>query len=497
MKAVERIEERPQNWRDAARDFAPFGGAIALAWITVPIASTIEWAQYAIATTLLLVAVISRFVLVRRGHRGGGLRWIFPSLIVLTALGLLRNSAGGISSGVSAVAIVPVFYVALHSEARRDLYALLCALAVYYILPILLVGPPAYPQTQYRAALLSVAVSSIIGLATQRLVGMARLRAEEARTRERMLQQVSSVMRSLFGSPQVRIDVCEAAKMIGEGTAAVLYEPVLGSNVMRASAIVGLDAEEIEISLDRPSAVRDAFRSGRSVLITDGLEQHIASRELWEASGRPSAALYEPLLRGSEPIGVLVVSWIGAVQAGGPGVTVVELLAHEAAAVITRADTLTQLSDMAETDPLTGLPNRRAWDAGVAQLLTEGVEFTVAMLDFDHFKQYNDTYGHPAGDRLLKETAALWREQLRTGDLLARLGGEEFGLLLLGCDAVHASDVIERLRGAVYGDRTCSAGFAVRQPGESSDAVMKRADEALYEAKAAGRDRTRSSAVTA
>jgi diguanylate cyclase (GGDEF)-like protein len=319
---------------------------------------------------------------------------------------------------------------------------------------------------------------------------MARQRAEEARTREWMLQQVSTVMRSLFGSPQVRIDVCEAAKMIGEGTAAVLYEPVLGSGMMRASAIVGLDAEEIEIRLDRPSAVRDAFRSGHSVLITEGLEQHVGSRELWEASGRPSSALYEPLLRGSEPIGVLVVSWIGAVQAGSPRVTVVELLAHEAAAVITRADTLTQLSDMAETDPLTGLPNRRAWDAGVAQLLGEGAEFTVAMLDFDHFKQYNDTYGHPAGDRLLKETAALWREQLRTGDLLARLGGEEFGLLLLGCDAAHAREVIERLRGAVYGERTCSAGFAVRQPGESSEVVMKRADEALYEAKAAGRDRT-------
>jgi diguanylate cyclase (GGDEF)-like protein len=495
MKAIERIEETPQNWREAARDFAPFGGAIALAWITVPIASTIDWAQYAIATTLLLVAVVSRFVLVRQGHRG--LRWIFPSLVVLAGLGLLRNSAGGISSGASAVAIVPVFYVALHSERRRELYVLLMALAIFYIVPILLVGPPAYPQTQYRAALLAVAVSSIIGLATQRLVGMARQRAEEAHTREWMLQQVSSVMRSLFGSPQVRIDVCEAAKMIGEGTAAVLYEPVVGSDVMRASAIVGLDAEEIEISLDRPSAVRDAFRSGRGILITEGVEAHVGSRELWEASGSPASVLYEPLLRGSEPIGVLVVSWIGAVQAGGPRTTVVELLAHEAAAVITRADTLTELSDMAETDPLTGLPNRRAWDVRIAQLHGEGEEFTVAMLDFDHFKQYNDTYGHPAGDRLLKETAALWREQLRAGDLLARLGGEEFGLLLLGCDAVHASEVIERLRGAVYGDRTCSAGFAVRQPGESSEAVMMRADEALYEAKSAGRDRTRLSTVAA
>jgi diguanylate cyclase (GGDEF)-like protein len=304
-----------------------------------------------------------------------------------------------------------------------------------------------------------------------------------------MLQQVSTVMRSLFSSPQVRIDVCEAAKTIGDATAAVLYEPVGGSEMMRSTAIVGLDADEIEIPRDRPSAVRDAFRSGRGILISEGIEARVGSRELWEASGRPATVLYEPLLRGAEPIGVLVVGWSGVVQAGGPSATVVELLAHEAAAVITRADTLSQLSDMAETDPLTGLPNRRAWDLGLARVLAEGRNFTIAMLDLDHFKEYNDSYGHPAGDRLLKETSALWREQLRGRDLLARIGGEEFGLLLLDCDATHASDVIERLRGTVYSDRTCSAGFAVRQPGESAEQVMARADVALYEAKASGRDR--------
>jgi diguanylate cyclase (GGDEF)-like protein len=487
MTVIDRLAQPPPSMRAAARDFAPFGGAVALAWITVPIASSIDWTQYAIATVLLLVAASMRLLLVRR--TAGGLRWILPSLVVLSALALLRNSAGGISSGASAVAIVPVFYVALHSEARRDLYALLLGMAVFYIVPILLVGPPAYPQTQYRAALLSVAVSSIIGLATQRLVGMARQRAEEARTRERMLQQVSTVMRSLFSSPQVRIDVCEAAKTIGDATAAVLYEPVGGSEMMRSTAIVGLDADEIDIPRDRPSAVRDAFRSGRGILISEGIEARVGSRELWEASGRPATALYEPLLRGAEPIGVLVVGWSGIVQAGGPSATVVELLAHEAAAVITRADTLSQLSDMAETDPLTGLPNRRAWDLGLARVLAEGRDFTIAILDLDHFKEYNDSYGHPAGDRLLKETSALWREQLRGRDLLARIGGEEFGLLLLDCDATHASEVIERLRGAVYSDRTCSAGFAVRQPGETSEAVMARADAALYQAKAAGRDR--------
>jgi diguanylate cyclase (GGDEF)-like protein len=200
--------------------------------------------------------------------------------------------------------------------------------------------------------------------------------------------------------------------------------------------------------------------------------------------------LYEPLMRGSQPVGVLVVGWEGEVRAAGARATVVALLAHEAAAVIDRADTLSELADMASTDPLTGLPNRRAWDVRVSQALNAGQQFSIAMLDFDHFKEFNDTYGHPAGDRLLKETAAMWREQLRTGDLLARLGGEEFGLLLLDCDNARAVEVIERLRELIYRNRTCSAGFAARLPGESAEAVIARADAALYEAKTSGRDRT-------
>ena len=168
---------------------------------------------------------------------------------------------------------------------------------------------------------------------------------------------------------------------------------------------------------------------------------------------------------------------------------VASLLAHEAAAVIARADMLDNLADEAQTDALTGLPNRRAWDAQVKRLHSEGGELVIAMIDFDHFKRFNDTYGHPAGDRLLKATAAAWRDQLRTGDLLARLGGEEFGLLLRNCDPEVATEVTERLRRGVSDNWTCSAGIAVGRPGESVEEIIARADVALYEAKAAGRDR--------
>jgi diguanylate cyclase (GGDEF)-like protein len=466
----------------------PFAAATVLAWATVIVGSTIDWPQYALALALLGLAGLLGGLDSPRSSQPALTR-VLSSLIFLAAVGLLRNSAGGISSGAAALALIPVFYTALYSEGRRELYIVFAGVALFYLLPIVLVGPPAYPHAQYRAALLSIVVSSIIGLATQRLVADVRHQAGEALSREHMLEEVNRVVRTLFSSGQARTDVCEAAKTISHASIALLFEPVRGSDVLRSTAMVGFDAPPADIPAGRHNAVRDAFDSGQATLITEDAEAHVGSRDLWEAAGCPQSLLYEPLLRGAEPVGVLVVGWPGSIRAAGPHVTVAALLAHEAAAVIDRADMVSQLTDMAQTDPLTGLPNRRAWDARLKQALIEDRRFTLAMLDFDHFKEFNDSFGHPAGDRLLKETAAVWRAQLRTGDLLARLGGEEFGLLLLDCDSVHAQDVLDRLRGLIYRNRTCSAGFAVRQAGESAEQVMARADAALYEAKTSGRDR--------
>ncbi len=93
------------------------------------------------------------------------------------------------------------------------------------------------------------------------------------------------------------------------------------------------------------------------------------------------------------------------------------------------------------------------------------------MLDLDHFKDYNDTYGHPAGDRLLRETAAAWREELRAGDFVARLGGDEFALLLPNCNAANALEVVERLRQRIPSEQSCSAGIASHGPGVTARGV--------------------------
>lgn len=153
-------------------------------------------------------------------------------------------------------------------------------------------------------------------------------------------------------------------------------------------------------------------------------------------------------------------------------------------------------------DPLTGLYNRRAVDQRVAALLRDaeaaGQPVALAMLDLDRFKQINDRHGHLVGDRVLVATAQLLRECVRHGDLLARIGGEEFLAVLPDADAVHAREICERIRQRVAGHDwaalapglvvTLSAGLASSPPYDET-ALTTRADAALYRAKAAGRDR--------
>jgi diguanylate cyclase (GGDEF)-like protein len=153
-----------------------------------------------------------------------------------------------------------------------------------------------------------------------------------------------------------------------------------------------------------------------------------------------------------------------------------------------------QLRELARVDELTGLPNRRAWAAELPRAMErsrrDGSPLSVALLDLDHFKRFNDEFGHPAGDRLLKGASAAWRATLRVTDELVRYGGEEFIILLPGADGQEAATIIERLRPVTPAGQTFSAGIATWDALETSDELVARADRSLYRAKQAGRDRT-------
>jgi diguanylate cyclase (GGDEF)-like protein/PAS domain S-box-containing protein len=158
-----------------------------------------------------------------------------------------------------------------------------------------------------------------------------------------------------------------------------------------------------------------------------------------------------------------------------------------------REKLLDEVRSLASQDALTALPNRRALDEALPRELARAARaqspLCVALIDLDHFKAYNDTHGHLAGDEVLRESAIAWESNLRGEDLIVRVGGEEFLVLLPGCSLEQASETVERLRAVTAHGQTCSAGIACWDFRESPDELVRRADDALYGAKSAGRDR--------
>ena len=160
-----------------------------------------------------------------------------------------------------------------------------------------------------------------------------------------------------------------------------------------------------------------------------------------------------------------------------------------------------ELALQARSDPLTGLLNRRGLDAQFAFALAlarrSGRPLSLVSVDVDHFKRINDTYGHAQGDQVLQHLAQTLQQRVRSSDLVARLGGEEFVALLPDTDIASAHAVAEELRMAVaaqqhpvVGSIRISIGISMLRPGEDTPtALLERADAALYEAKRQGRNR--------
>ncbi|HET7418701.1 MAG TPA: sensor domain-containing diguanylate cyclase [Solirubrobacterales bacterium] len=157
-----------------------------------------------------------------------------------------------------------------------------------------------------------------------------------------------------------------------------------------------------------------------------------------------------------------------------------------------REKLLGEVQNLARHDALTGLPNRRVLQEilprEMARARRSESPLSVAIIDIDHFKAYNDTYGHLAGDEVLRACAREWDTALRGEDTLVRFGGEEFLVLLPDTDPEEATEIVERLRERTPLEQTCSAGLARWDFVESIDDLLGRADQALYLAKASGRD---------
>lgn len=240
-----------------------------------------------------------------------------------------------------------------------------------------------------------------------------------------------------------------------------------------------------------------AVRRGRTLRF-DSSDSLAACPRLRDRGGEPCSAVCVPITILGTPMAVIHAT--GAVADGAWEVGTVEKIEGVAAEVGTRLGVLRAMTKsqlQAETDPLTGLLNRRAMEERVRDLRTEETGFALAMADLDHFKRLNDSFGHETGDRALRTFANILRQSVRDGDIVARHGGEEFVIVLPGLDALGAAPVLHRIReelraavgGALVPSFTVSIGVADSTWSSALDEVLRAADGALFEAKDQGRDR--------
>lgn len=230
-------------------------------------------------------------------------------------------------------------------------------------------------------------------------------------------------------------------------------------------------------------------RSSREFTHPDDLAQHAAVEQMMAAVkvGDPGVRLEKRYVR---PDGTVRWGWVAVAYVPGPnGEQWTMASVHD---TTDRRHTEEALNNEASSDPLTGLLNRRGWRTQMRALLATRAlvePFTIAVLDFDHFKAYNDTHGHRAGDTVLRHFGSCARAVLRHDAILARWGGEEFALALPRCTTDDATTILSLLAETMPDGQTFSAGHTTMQAGESVANTLDRADTLLYTAKRHGRDR--------
>ena len=271
--------------------------------------------------------------------------------------------------------------------------------------------------------------------------------------------------------PRSPVALLLAIGIIGLGGAAVFW--VLGARTRWAAMHGAIALAGVLVALL-------AWRSATAVGIV-GLGPTLVAIGLY-------AAYFFPLTAARLHVLALVtVATAGAIAAAPGHFTVPWVVLVLATLGLTEAQgrLARSLRTAATTDPLTGVANRRAWEAEASRCLARaartGEPMTVAILDLDGFKEVNDRDGHVAGDRLLREVATQWCSRLRASDLLGRHGGDEFVLCLPGTDAAGAVEVLQRLEGGL--PIGWSVGTATARAGDSLADLLQRADDQLYRGK--------------
>jgi diguanylate cyclase (GGDEF)-like protein len=486
---------------------APFIGAMWLALVIYPLPPH-GGDSKAFVPAVALNVIILVSVLIVPWRRLGPMAAVLPPLAYLLVIALLREADGGGSSAYATLFMLPIFWLALYGSPQQ-LAVGFAGLAAVFVVPIALFGSPDYPPSEWTRVLVWLCVAPIIGFTVQSLVREQRQRAEENLRRAEELQVSQEEARKLVvsmaavteatrevarttDSNVAREIICSAACTVtGARFAKLMERSPDGDLVMTANHGLEGGSPLTVAPADEASGAGSVFFSKKPLFVEDARGDDRISQRVVMATGAISMH-FEPVLRNEEAVAVLVVGWNRQVDGSSRIAASMRMLAAETAMTLERSDLLARLEEVARTDDLTGLLNRRGWEEQLPRELARsrrnGDPLCVAMLDLDFFKNYNDQRGHQAGDRHLKQSASAWGRELRASDTLARYGGEEFSVALPGCRLENARDIVERLRAAMPGEQTVSAGVVCWNGRETAEELVGRADAALYEAKRMGRD---------
>src|SRR3954468_13678671 len=304
---------------------------------------------------------------------------------------------------------------------------------------------------------------------------------------------IGRVAKALAAGDDARQSICEAACEVMDAPVAFLLEPK--GRDFSSTAMAGVTVQPVTIPPrgDGPGGGK-AFTAKEAYFVADARNHPALAAPLVEATSARSA-VFEPILRDGEVSGVLIVIWqrpIEVLPEAAAGV--LRLVAAQAAIAIEHAGLRARVAALALTDPLPDLETRRVFEEELPRELARArrsdTPVSVAVLDLDHMSAFNMLRGEGEGDRLVKETAARWRAELREIDVLARLDGVEFALVLPGCGLGEAVEVLDRVRAATPRGQTASAGVARWDGEEPGELLLMRAQDALAAAKSSGRNVT-------
>jgi diguanylate cyclase (GGDEF)-like protein len=473
-------------------------------YVTPPhVQATLHPMRTAVIAVSAILAVIatSAFVYRRVTAPTALVRWGRLELAAdaAIALWLLQVFAFDQFSSIWTVLVIVVLEGAFRESLRGAVVTWAAVNVVYTVIQVR--AAATYPMTApldvgsivFRALVVGVVAFVAGQLASQLEAAVERHRRSESALAEQYadLKLIGRVSRAIAAGPEARADVCQAVSELSGAEVVMLYEP--HGRELRGTAVAGCPLSALPVlSLeDGESGTATAFHQQRLLHRRISRLPRAVARAADFPAADANSTTFVPVLRDGRSVGVLVLAYDNELPAISSRVAAaLDVLAEEASVAIARADAAVALTEQARRDPLTGLLNRRGWEGALAAEIARADRshepLSMLMLDLDGLKAFNDTAGHQAGDELLRATARLWAARLRPTDVLARYGGDEFVVLLPGCDETAALQVARELLDDMPPGGSCSAGVAQWNGTESGPALAVRADAALYDGKRAG-----------